>query len=72
MSQIIKQATSILDTKAGSGVAAALRSLVMVFVDANLINPTFDSQTKVRTCSHLSSFFSALWNDHDENRNPDA
>ena len=54
MNLFIKQALIILDAKAGSGVAAALRSAVLLFVDATLVNPTFDSQTKVRRRAAVS------------------
>lgn len=47
LSLFIKQAMLVLDAKAGSGLASALRGAVLLFVDATLVNPTFDSQTKV-------------------------
>jgi DNA topoisomerase-2 len=53
--QLVRKAADMLSVKAVPGMASSLRNALFVFVSATLVNPTFDSQTKVPTSHSAQS-----------------
>jgi DNA topoisomerase-2 len=52
--QLVRKVSDVLNVKAVSRMANALRNGLFVFISATLVNPTFDSQTKVRNLCLLA------------------